>query len=186
MNNTDNKKKLNAGRVKSMNKFAAALLSLMQKKKFCDITITDLSIEAGLVRKTFYRNFDTKEDVLCYKLDSLFAEISKRFDFSVAGVSSIYAFCFEYLLKNRDFAAVFSDSATVKIALKKIRGYVDAAYSDTLHGAASFDPTLSEYYTTFIADGIVSVIHTWVSNGFKQSPAAMAEMTHRFLSGVVS
>lgn len=169
-----------------MNKFADALFSLMRKKKFDDITITDMSAEAGLVRKTFYRNFDRVEDVLCYKLDSLFFEISQRFDFSITGTLPVYVFCFEYLLKNRDFAAVFTETTTEKIALGKIKEYIDMAYSETLHGATSFEPALAEYYTSFIADGIVSVFRTWVSGGCKQSPAVMADMTHRFFKSVVS
>ena len=186
MKKTEENKKINAGRVKSMNKFADALFSLMRKKKFDDVTITDLSIEAGLVRKTFYRNFDRIEDVLTYKLDTLFDEISQKFDFSVTGASSIYAFCFEYLLRNRDFAVVFAQPTTERIALNKIKEYIEKAYSETLHGAASFEPALSEYFTSFIADGIVSVIRTWVNNDCKQPPAVMAEMTHRFFAGVVS
>ncbi|MDE7464729.1 MAG: TetR/AcrR family transcriptional regulator, partial [Clostridiales bacterium] len=103
---TDNKKKLNAGREKSMNKFADALFALMKSKCFADVTITDLSAEAGLVRKTFYRNFETKEAIVEFKLDCFFGEIEKRFDFGAAKTSDIYEFCFDYLLKNRDFTVV--------------------------------------------------------------------------------
>ncbi|MCH5162034.1 MAG: TetR/AcrR family transcriptional regulator [Clostridiales bacterium] len=182
----EEKKKLNAGRAKSMNKFADALFSLMKKKRFADITITDLSAEAGLVRKTFYRNFETKDSITAYKLDCFFEEIEKNFDFSTAGPMEIYVFCFEYLLKNRDFTIVFTDYGTIPVIIEKIKEYIEAGYSETFHGAASFDPTLSDYYSKFVAVGIASVIKTWVTSGFKQSPAVMAELMYRFLSGVIS
>ena len=183
---TENKKKLNAGRLKSMNRFAEALFTLMRGKRFDDITITDLSAEAGLVRKTFYRNFDTKEAIVQFKLDCFFGEIEKRFDFGVAETSAIYEFCFDYMLKNRDFTVVFNDFGTEHIVKDKIKEYIEAAYTDTFHGAASFAPTLAEYYSAFVADGIVSVIRTWAQNDCKQPPATMAELMHRFLSGVIS
>lgn len=183
---TENKKKLNAGRAKSMNKFAEALFSLMQTKSFDDITITDLSNAAGLVRKTFYRNFQTKEAIPEFKLDSMFGEIAKRFDFSTSGATDIYAFCFDYLLKNRGFTAVFTDRGTEQIVVRKIKEYIETAYAETLHGAAAFAPTLADYYAAFIADGILSVIRTWIKNDCKQTPAVMADLTHRLMSGIIS
>ena len=41
-----------------------ALFSLMSKKKFNDIAITELSKKAGVSRLSFYRNFDSKEDII--------------------------------------------------------------------------------------------------------------------------
>ena len=183
---TDEKKKLNAGRAKSMNKFAEALFSLMKKKSFGDITITDLSAEAGLVRKTFYRNFESKEGIPEYRLDCFFDDLTSTFDFSAAGPAEIYTYGFEYLLKNRDMTVMFTDIGTVPVVVKKIKEYVDAGYSETLHSAASFDPTLSDYYSVFVAVGIMSVIQTWVRGGCKQSPTVMSELMYRFLSGVIS
>lgn len=184
--NTDKKKKLNAGRAKSMNKFADALLALMREKSFADVSITDLSAAAGLVRKTFYRNFDSKEDILKFKLDGFFAEITDRFDFSTAGVSDIYAFCFEYLAKNRDITVMFTDGFAERTVIGRIKEYIDTSYSEIMHGATSFEPSLAEFYSAFIADGIVSVVRTWVNNGCKQPPAVMAGLMHRLLSGVIS
>lgn len=183
---TDKKKKLNAGRAKSMNKFADALLSLMREKSFSDISITDLSVAAGLVRKTFYRNFDCKEDILRFKLDCFFEEIAARFDFSTAGVDGIYLFCFDYLIKNRDVAVMFTDRFAERTVVARIREYIDASYSETLHGAASFEPSLADFYSAFVADGMFSIVRTWINNGCKQQPAVMARLTQRLLSGVIS
>ena len=41
-----------------------ALFILMRKKPFEEITITEISKLAGVSRISFYRNFDSKEDVL--------------------------------------------------------------------------------------------------------------------------
>lgn len=46
------------------------LLQLMKKKNYNDITITDITKSAGVNRVTFYRNFNTKDDVIkeCLKI----------------------------------------------------------------------------------------------------------------------
>ena len=41
-----------------------ALLSLLQKKDLNDITIRELTLEAGVGRVSFYRNYKTKEEIL--------------------------------------------------------------------------------------------------------------------------
>ena len=46
-----------------------ALLLLMQVQPFAQITITDLVQKAGVSRVSFYRNFESKEDVLLCRLD---------------------------------------------------------------------------------------------------------------------
>ena len=43
-----------------------ALISLIQESGFRQITITLLCERAQIARRTFYRNFDTVEDVLRY------------------------------------------------------------------------------------------------------------------------
>ena len=40
------------------------LFCLMQKKSLSDITVTELVKGAGVARASFYRNYDSKEDVL--------------------------------------------------------------------------------------------------------------------------
>ena len=41
-----------------------ALLLLMQRKDYKDISITELCEKAGVTRMSFYRNFESKEDIL--------------------------------------------------------------------------------------------------------------------------
>ncbi len=41
-----------------------ALLLLMRKKDYKDISITEICEKAGVTRMSFYRNFESKEDIL--------------------------------------------------------------------------------------------------------------------------
>lgn len=55
-------------------RIANALLTIMQQYNFKEITITQLAGEAKLSRKTFYRLFADKEDVLSYLFENLYIE----------------------------------------------------------------------------------------------------------------
>ena len=53
-----------------------ALLHLMQKKAYSQITIQEITAEAGVNRSTYYRNFTSKETIIQY----IFGEIIDKFD----------------------------------------------------------------------------------------------------------
>lgn len=48
-----------------------ALLKLMQSNDFKDISISQICEEAGVGRASFYRNFESKEDVISRHLKTL-------------------------------------------------------------------------------------------------------------------
>ncbi len=59
-----------------------ALLMLMKKKAYKDITITEICTKAGVTRMSFYRNFESKEDILRRWI----TDITDRF-LTVSGIS---------------------------------------------------------------------------------------------------
>ena len=50
--------------VEAKNKIVQALFTLLKKKRFSEITVTDLIKEAKVARATYYRNFECKEDII--------------------------------------------------------------------------------------------------------------------------
>ncbi len=58
----------------SKKKISEALLTIMKQYDFKEITITQISQEANLSRKTFYRLFSSKEDVLTFFFENLYGE----------------------------------------------------------------------------------------------------------------
>lgn len=51
-----------------------ALFRLMKKKPFAEITIGEITKTAGVNRSTYYRHFESKEDILYYFLDGVMRE----------------------------------------------------------------------------------------------------------------
>lgn len=45
---------------------AQSIFQLMKRKRFSDITITEIVKKAGVARASFYRNFAYKEDAVSY------------------------------------------------------------------------------------------------------------------------
>ena len=57
-------KKVNRKESIIVDSITEALLQLMSKKDFNNISICEITEKAGIGRVSFYRNFDNKEDVL--------------------------------------------------------------------------------------------------------------------------
>lgn len=60
--------------IRSQHMISDALFSLMKRKSFQQITVTEICEEAAIGRKTFYRNFELREDVIDFQLDLMFDE----------------------------------------------------------------------------------------------------------------
>ncbi len=178
--------KTNAGKARSQSRIVCALFSLMRNKKFDDITVTELCDTAGVVRKTFYRNFESKTAVVKFEFDKMFEGLSQRFDAENTRSRDMLAYCFEFIAAERGFGAAFTDRGLHDTVNKKIRECVETFFTNSLHNAVAFDPMLGDFYTTFIADGILSVFRTWINGGCKQSPSTMAVLSVRLLGVVIT
>ena len=78
--------------VRSKRLITDALIELMGEKAFSKISIRDIVERAGLTRQTFYHNFDSKEEVLLHKSDSLFgdSQVVYKTTKSIENGSSVY------------------------------------------------------------------------------------------------
>lgn len=179
-------KKFNAGRVRSMNKIANALLELISDGAYESVTVTEICNRAKVARKTFYRSFDSKDAVIVYRLENMFAELAAKYDFAEAESRELLLFCFEYLERDRMFANMFVDSGLYELIVRKMMSFVQIAYDNTLHNSASFEPAYGEYYYKFISVGFISLVHTWIESGFKMPAATLVALARRLLSGVLA
>ncbi|MBR2527719.1 MAG: TetR/AcrR family transcriptional regulator [Blautia sp.] len=72
-----------------------ALFSLMRKKSFYKITITEISRLAGVARASFYRNYSSKEDVL----QTLVDEVLEKFRSETLTEPDDF-YCYENVLRS--------------------------------------------------------------------------------------
>lgn len=82
----------------SKEKLIKALLVIMEQYDFKEITITQLSQEAGLSRKTFYRLFKDKEELINFFFEKLYKEfLIQRVFLNWRNIRGI-KFCFRHQL----------------------------------------------------------------------------------------
>ena len=89
-----------------------ALFSMMEKKNYVDITITEICLSLNMPRKTFYRYFDSKDDALYALIEHTMFEYSgfhERIDSSTERTlkKEIHGF-FDFWIERKHFLDVFN------------------------------------------------------------------------------
>lgn len=93
-------KQKNKTAIRSQHMIADALFSLMKRKPFQQISVTEICEEAAIGRKTFYRNFELREDVIDFQLDLMCEDYKK--ELIPLSLEQYLHHHFAYIQKNAD------------------------------------------------------------------------------------
>lgn len=170
---------------KPAERLESTLFALLQEKTFDEISITELCEAAGVARKTFYRKFVDMHEIVETAFLGVFKRLTDTIDFAACDAKSVYLICFEYLAAHKDFTSAFVDPILHKTVTNVLCGCVEAAFEKTYYDTVAIDPTVSDFVAPFLAEGLISIIRTWVASGFKHSPQVLALLAERLLSGVL-
>lgn len=145
----------------------AALVDLMEKYPFEEITISQICQEAQVGRASFYRNFDSKRDILERHLIILIQEWGKEFEdtgdgnaFSETLLRHFYKYKDFYLLLYRHGLSVMIYD-NLRVACK-----LDEAQSN-----------LERYGKSMFAGMLFGWLDEWMRQGMPESPEELILLT---------
>lgn len=150
-----------------------ALLQLMKKKPFPQISVKELCEKAGVSRMSFYRHFGTKEDVLrreCTRITDAFiarSGISYRND----PLKDYFITLFTHLYEYRELAMLLNRAGLLSIVRADLERVFLTVYKDIYE----------EYKCYFISGGIYDVACRWLRNGSRETPEELAEKLNDIL-----
>ena len=121
MNSTDH-----PSAVRSRNEFAGALLKLMERYPYNEISVKQIVLETDLVRKTFYRNFTSKDDVLLYITRKVLKDYFRTIN---SGEGDVLTVIFRFADKNRRFLKLLDKPAIEVKDEKFLFEFIKAAFS---------------------------------------------------------
>ena len=142
-----------------------AVLKLMRSQNLNDISISQICDEAGVGRASFYRNFESKEDVIRKYLSSLLEKWKKEYELS--GKDNFVEALFEHYWKNKDICILLYKQGLSHLSLKSI---IDAC------GPKPEQPNIIAYTTAYLSYGLYGWIEEWFKRGMQETPKEMAEL----------
>ena len=141
-----------------------ALLRMMETMPFDEIAITDLVKKAGVGRVSFYRNFESKKDVLEKHLVLLIKEWGKEFE-TLGDPQKFSDTLLRHYYKYKDF-----------YLLLYRQGLAEMIY-ETIRSACKLDEAqnnIERYFKSMIAGMIWGWIDEWMRQGMPEDPDEIA------------
>lgn len=146
---------------------AEALMILMQSKEFTGITVTDVVKQANVGRASFYRYFNSTNEILEYISDKLFSRLSEEFlpVFKAHDERRWRDCLFRFLYDVSDLKRSVSVPNPVNISL--VINKIDEKIQIAQVGASS--PAPEDKYRIAASIGIInSIVHLWINENMSE------------------
>ncbi len=155
-----------------------ALLSLMEERAFKNIGITDIAKRADLSRRTFYRIFETKEDILIYYTDELYGEflqlLNRETDRRFVVTVRLY---FQFWYRHRNFLGLLRQSEMLPFMMNQYtRLFPKVFQMQKGDHPLSHDEEALSYAMAFSAGGLLSILLKWAEDGMDKTPEEIMKL----------
>jgi AcrR family transcriptional regulator len=167
-------------------KLEECLLSVMQDKPYSEISVSSLCEQTDLSRKTFYRLFESKQDVLDSLIDRTLREyirypLPQSVDTAEVSPDLLGFYCF-WLDQRKLLDALSKNGMSTMLYDRSIRHMLQEE-TDILRqlGVVPSLPENTEALMFFLS-GILTLVVGWHHTGYQKSPLQMAAITEKLLS----
>jgi len=139
----------------------ATLLALLKEKPLSDISISELTSKAEIGRVSFYRNYQSKEDILKEESDRLIKEWGILYETNPESApETLFPSLFDFYRDHRDFYTTLYNAGMSSIMM------------ETITDAIQITPEMQDleaYMKSFWAYGIYGWMLEWIKRGMKES-----------------
>ena len=150
-----------------------ALLNLMRKKAFSEIRITEIVNQAGVGRTSFYRNFESKEDVLKKYINELYSDYFLTH--KVPGKMSTTVEKRDYMISRFRFVKQNSEFFVLLNKNNLLYEVFESIEKSMLEKIATIDIE-NVYSSAFMSSACVGVIKEWINRKFKETEEELADI----------
>ncbi|PXV91199.1 TetR family transcriptional regulator [Lachnotalea glycerini] len=159
------------------------LLKLMQTENYQEITIQEITDYAGLSRRTFYRNYSSKDEIIegCfYKIWLEYrALIIQQADLTLPNIARVF---FTVMLRHLDFLSLVNRHQLLPLFLTKVDALLPPAFDVVKGDSTPFSKESIQYALAFSSGGFMRILILWLNDSVQKSPEEMAVIVEDFIS----
>ncbi len=157
-----------------------ALIRLMDQKDFKDIKISEIAQKAGVSRMTYYRTYESKEDILLQYFEdqsqSMLLSIAEKPDYTLYELFVIF---FTFFKQEAHLMEYLYKAGLLNEVIQRFTEFVSEAYDKAESGI--LDVEYKSYEVTYVSGGLFLLLLHWIKRGLIETPEEMARMTMRLL-----
>lgn len=149
-----------------------ALFILMSEKPYESITIKEITEKAGVARLTFYRHFESKDQLLESHFDEIFKQYLNEFEKN-PNISIRDALCksFYYWRKDIKVSRLLIEHDLSSLIFKVFKNELTQMLDLNI-----FPLKINDVQRNFIEGGLVTVMIEWSRDSQNKSPEEMADI----------
>lgn len=157
----------------SKSDLADALVLLLEKKEYQKISIQEIVDRAGLSRMAYYRNFESKDDILRFYLGKITDRFVKetQIDYDNLELDEYIAMLFTHLEQWASFCRLLQNNGLLH--------FVKSEFDRIFEGKAG--TAAERYQYSFAAGGLFNIFSQWLSGNCKETPGELAQIFRKFV-----
>lgn len=159
-----------------------SLLKLMETEAFHEITIQEITDHAGLSRRTFYRNFYSKEEIITGRFEKIWAEyetmIKLQDDLSMPNVTRVF---FTIMTKYLDFLLAINRHHLLPVLEIKVDELLPPVFQKLKGNQMSYSEETVSYALLFSTGGLMKILINWLNDQNRKTPEEMAGLMKKMI-----
>lgn len=163
-----------------------SLLTLLKEKQISAITVKELCELADINRSTFYAHYSDQFDLLNQIENELIADMNmylSAYNFTMEKeVLQMTEKLLEYISSKQDECQALLNENGDSSFQKKVAVVAHRFIMKNWLLMSHTDKSISEYLSSFIVNGSIQMMKTWLYNGMDKSPKEMAELINSFVN----
>lgn len=160
-----------------------ALLKLMHTENYHEITIQEITDNAGLSRRTFYRNYSSKDEIIAGRFYKIWSEyemlVRQQEDLALPSIAKIF---FTVMKKHYEFISLVNRHHLLPILLSKVDELLPSLFNEMKGSKMPFSKENIQYALTFSTGGFMHIIVLWLNDNAEKSPEEMSEAMKDIIS----
>lgn len=175
----------NPSALRSKAMITESLLNLMHEIPYEEITVKRIIFDTDLVRKTFYRNFESKDDVLDSIIDKA---IDEYIDALVSTTDDPLTVIFDFCKLNKELFSLLQKNNMLYLLLLKLNEKIPQISRTTDPYKNPFVKLMSDlepdYLIALNIGAIWNIISLWVERGMKEDPSDIRHLIEEYLKRI--
>lgn len=159
------------------------LLKLMQTENYQEITIQEITDNAGLSRRTFYRNYSSKDEIIegyFYKIWLEYTSlILQQRDLSLPNIARVF---FTVMKNHLDFLSLVNRHQLLPLLLAKVDELLPPTFDVVKGEYMPFSKQRIQYALAFSTGGFMRILIRWLNDSEQKSPEEMAVIVEDIIS----
>lgn len=177
----------NPSAIRSKNEITDALLQLMKTFPYNEITVKQIILESHVARKTFYRNFLSKDDVLDAYIDRIMYQyIGSLQQMKGCRLSNTLDIIFSFCIQYQNILFLLRDNNLMHLLLRKWNTFIPMIHNQIVDEDCSmfqtFSPEETSYIIAFNIGAVWNIIMKWLENDMIEKPDNIKKILIKYLT----